>query len=199
VKNTVTLKHLADSYRRFFKKQNKAPRFKSKNNPIQSYTTKFTNGNIEIIGNKIKLPKLGLVKFAKSREVKGRILSTTVRRKASGKYFISILTEESIQPMKKTEKIVGIDLGITDFALLSDGRKLDNHAFTTKMEKKLKREQRKLSRRALRAKENGINLLDAKNYQKQKVKVARLHEKVLNQRKDFLNKLKSENSLKTTM
>jgi putative transposase len=187
-----SLKHLADSYRRFFKKQNKAPRFKSKNNPLQSYTTKFTKGNIAIIENKIKLPKLGLVKFAKSREVKGRILSATVRRKSSGKYFISILTEESIQPMKKTEKTVGIDLGITDFAILSDGRKLDNHAFTTKMEKKLKREQRKLSRRALRAKENGINLLDAKNYQKQKVKVARLHEKVMNQREDFLNKLSTE-------
>src|SRR5699024_7651654 len=83
-------------------------------------------------------------------------------------------------------------LGITDFAILSDGRKIDNNKFTIKMEKKLKKEQQKLSRRALHAKKSGINLLDAKNYQKQKIKVARLHEKVMNQREDFLNKLSIE-------
>src|SRR5699024_12671763 len=76
--------------------------------------------------------------------------------------------------------------------ILSDGHKIDNNKFTIKMEKKLKKEQRKLSRRALHAKNNGINLLDAKNYQKQKIKVARLHEKVMNQREDFLNKLSTE-------
>ena len=80
----------------------------------------------------------------------------------------------------------------TSFAILSDGRKIDNNKFTIKMEKKLKKEQRKLSRRALYAKNNGMNLLDAKNYQKQKIKVARLHEKVMNQREDFLNKLSTE-------
>ncbi|MGI2710448.1 IS200/IS605 family element RNA-guided endonuclease TnpB, partial [Bacillus cytotoxicus] len=69
-----------DSYTRFFKKQNKAPRFKSKKNKVQSYTTKHVNGNIAIVDNKIKLPKLGLVKFAKSREVEGRILHATMRR-----------------------------------------------------------------------------------------------------------------------
>ncbi|EME3506688.1 transposase, partial [Enterococcus faecium] len=86
----------------------------------------------------------------------------------------------------------GIDLGITDFAILSDGQKFDNNKFTSKMEKKLKREQRKLSRRALLAKQKGINLFEASNYQKQKRKVARLHEKVMNQRTDFLNKLSTE-------
>lgn len=119
----------------------------------------------------------------------GRILRATVRRNPSGKYFVSILVEIDIKPMEKKEKAIGIDLGITDFAILSDGRKLDNNKFTSKMEKKLKREQRKLSRRALRAKESGIDLLDAKNYQKQRIKVARLHEKIMNQREDYLNKL----------
>src|SRR5699024_5808976 len=187
-----SLRNLADSFSRFFKKQNKAPRFKSKNNNVQSYKTKYTNGNIAIIGNKIKLPKLGLVRFSKSRDVDGRILHTTVRRNPSGKYFISILVETELQPLDKTETSIGIDLGITDFAILSDGRKIDNHKFTIKMEKKLKREQRKLSRRALHAKNNGIHLLDAKNYQKRKIKVARLHEKVMNQREDFLHKLSTE-------
>ena len=187
-----SVRNLADSFARFFKKQNKAPQFKSKNNPVQSYTTKFTNGNIALFDQHIKLPKLGLIKFAKSREVGGRVLSATVRRNPSGKYFVSILAEVEIEPMEKTEKAIGIDLGITDFAILSDGRKLDNNKFTSKMEKKLKREQRKLARRARRAIENGVDLLEAKNYQKQKVKVARLHEKVMSQRDDFLNKLSTD-------
>src|SRR5699024_9477287 len=117
-----SVRNLADSFARFFKKQNKAPQFKSKNNPVQSYTTKFTNGNIALFDQHIKLPKLGLIKFAKSREVGGRVLSATVRRNPSGKYFVSILAEVEIEPMEKTEKAIGIDLGITDFAILSDGR-----------------------------------------------------------------------------
>lgn len=96
-----SLKNLADAYSRFFKKQNDAPRFKSKKNKVQSYTTKHTNGNIAIVGNKIKLPKLGLVRFAKSREVHGRILNATVRRNPSGKYFVSILVETEVQPLEK--------------------------------------------------------------------------------------------------
>src|SRR5690625_5123835 len=119
---------------------------------------KYTNVNIAVIGNKIKLPKLGLIRFSKSRDVEGRILHATVRRNPSGKYFISILVETEVQPLDKTETSIGIDLGITDFAILSDGRKIDNHQFTIKMERKLKREQRKLSRRALHAKNNGIKI-----------------------------------------
>src|SRR5699024_1057284 len=114
----------------------KAPRFKSKNNNVQSYKTKYTNGNIAIIGNKSKLPKLGLVRFSKRRDVEGRILHTTVRRNPSGKYFISILVETEVQPMNKTEPSIGIDLGITDFAILSDGRKIHDNQFTIQMENK---------------------------------------------------------------
>lgn len=187
-----SLKNLDDSYSRFYNKQNKAPRFKSKKNPMQSFTTKHTSGNIAVVGNRLKLPKLGLIRFAKSRDVEGRVFSATVRRNPSGKHFVSILAEVEVQPLGNTETSIGIDLGITDFAILSDGRKIDNNKFTSNMEKKLKREQRKLSKRALNAKENGINLFDAKNYQKQKMKVARLHERVKNQRDDFLNKLSTE-------
>ncbi len=187
-----SIKNLADSFNRFFKKQNQFPNFKSKKNPVQCYTTKNTNNNLSIIGNQVKLPKLGLVKFSKSREVNGRILSATVRKNASGKFFVSLLCEEEITELPKTNKHVGIDLGITDFAILSEGQKIDNNKFTSKIAKKLKREQRKLSRRALLAKKKGINLFEAKNYQKQKQKVARLHEKVMNQRNDFLNKLSTE-------
>ena len=187
-----SLENLANSYSRFFKKQNKAPRFKSKKNQVQSYTTKETNNNIAIVDNKIKLPKLGLVRFAKSRALEGRIIRATIRQNPSGKYFVSILAETDVQPLEKTESSIGIDLGITDFAIFSDGRKIDNNKFISKMEKKLKREQRKLSRRALNAKNKGISIIDAKNYQKQKIKVARLHERIMNQRDDFLNKLSTD-------
>lgn len=103
-----------------------------------------------------------------------------------------MLCEEEIITYPKADAAIGIDLGIADFAILSTGQKIDNNRFTSKMESKLKREQRKLSRRALRADQKGILLLDAKNYQKQKRKVARLHEKVMNQRHDFLNKLSTD-------
>lgn len=115
-----------------------------------------------------------------------------IGKNASGKYFVSLLCEEEIHEWPKTASAIGIDLGITDFAILSDGQKKDNDGFTSQMEKKLKREQRKLSRRALVAKKDGKELFQAKNYQKQKRKVARLHEKVANQRTDFLNRLSTE-------
>jgi putative transposase len=73
-----SIENLSDSYARYYKKQNKQPRFKSKRNPVQTYTTKHTNGNIAVIDNHIKLPKLGLVRFAKSREVEGRILLVNI-------------------------------------------------------------------------------------------------------------------------
>ncbi|MDM8098621.1 transposase [Oceanobacillus oncorhynchi] len=91
------VENVNDSYTRYYKKQNKAPRFKSKKNLIQSYTTKHVNGNIAVLDKHIKLPKLGLVRFAKSREVEGRIINVTVRRNASGKYFVSIVAETEVR------------------------------------------------------------------------------------------------------
>lgn len=116
-----SVKNLSDAFSCFFKKQTSTPRFKSKRNPTQSYTTKHTNGNIVLFGSKIKLPKLGLVKFAKSREVDGRIINATIRRNPSGKYFISILVETEINILPKTKQTTGIDVGISTFATLSDG------------------------------------------------------------------------------
>ena len=187
--------NLDKAYKNFFRNKSVGfPRFKSKKNPVQSYTTNNQNGTVALIDNKfIKVPKLkSLIRIKLHRQPKGMIKSATVSRHASGKYYISLLCKEEISELPKTNSAIGIDLGITDFAILSDGQKIDNHKFTSKMEKKLKREQRKLSRRALLAKKKGIPLSEAKNYQKQKRKVARLHEKVMNQRTDFLNKLSTE-------
>lgn len=187
-----SLKNLADSFDRFFKKQNQSPRFKSKKNPVQSYTTKQTNGNIAIVDNRLKLPKLGWVKFAKSRELEGRILNTTIRRNPSGKYFVSILCEVDIQPIPKTNSSVGVDVGLKDFAILSDGAVYENPKFFRSLEKKLAKEQCVLSRRREQAHKEGKKLLDAKNYQKQKLKVARIHERIANKRNDYLHKISTE-------
>ena len=187
--------NLDKAYKNFFRDKSVGfPRFKSKKNPVQSYTTNNQNGTVALIDSKfIKVPKLkSLVRIKLHRQPKGMIKSATISRHASGKYYISLLCKEEINELPKTNSAIGIDLGITDFAILSDGQKIDNNRFTSKMEKKLKREQRKLSRRALLAKQKGIPLSEAKNYQKQKRKVARLHEKVMNQRTDFLNKLSTE-------
>lgn len=177
-----SLKNLADAYSRFFKKQNDAPRFKSKKNKVQSYTTKHTNGNIAIVGNKIKLPKLGLVRFAKSREVHGRILNATVRRNPSGKYFVSILVETEVQPVEKTGSSIGIDVGLKTFATLSDGTPYENPKWFRKLEEKLANAQRILSRRTK----------GGSNWNKQRIKVARIHEKITNARTDYLQKISTE-------
>lgn len=184
-----SLKNLADSYARFFKKQNKAPRFKSKRNNVQSYTTKHTNGNIAVVDNRIKLPKLGLVKFSKSREIDGRILSATIRRNPSDKYFVSILVETEVQKLPKTGLSAGIDVGLKDFAILSDGTVYRNHKFFHALEKRLIQGQRILSRRQEVALKRKCKLSEARNYQKQKRKVARIHEQISNARTDYLHKV----------
>lgn len=180
-----SLKDLDKAYQNFFreiKKSNKEqgfPKFKSKHNNKHSYRTTFTNNNIEIRENKIKLPKLGLVKFAKSREIQGRILNCTITKTCSGKYFISICcTNVEIEKYNNNDNIIGIDLGIKDFAICSNGEMIANPKYLSKLEKKLKREQRKLSK-----KKKG-----SKNRNKQRIKLNIVHEKIVNQRNDFLHK-----------
>jgi putative transposase len=177
-----SVENLADSYDRYYKKQNKQPRFKSKKNPVQSYTTKHTNGNITVIDKYIKLPKLGLVRFAKSREVEGRILNATIRRNPSGKYFVSIGTETEVSELPKTNSAVGIDVGLKDFAILSNGTIYSNPKFFRTLEEKLSKAQRIMSRRNI----------GGANWYKAKIKVARIHEKIANARKDYLDKISTE-------
>lgn len=177
-----SLKNLDDSFKRFFKKQNNAPRFKSKRNKVQSYTTKHTNGNIAIVDNKIKLPKLGLVKLAKSKEVDGKILNVTIRRNLSGKYYVSILVETEVHELSKTSSACGIDVGLRDFAIISDGAVYDNPKFFMTLEKKLAKEQRILSRRTK----------GGSNWNKQRIRVARIHEHITDARADYLHKVSTE-------
>ena len=182
------LRNLADSYNRFFKKQNDAPRLKSRKNPVQTYQTNYTNGNIEIIDDKIKLPKLGLVKFAKSREVEGRILNVTVRRNPSGKYVVTVLAEVEVYKLPEKNAQVGIDLGLKDFVVQSSGQVFENPKHLRKYEKQLEIAQRSLSRKQEQAKKENRKLENSKNYQKNKRKVAQIHEKITNSRTDYLQK-----------
>jgi putative transposase len=124
------------------------------------------------------LPKLGWVRFAKSREVEGRILNATIRKNPSGRYFISILAEVDIQALPKTHQEVGMDMGLKEFAVLTQGKPIPNPHFLKKMEEKLIKAQRTLSRR----------IEGSANWHKQKVKVSRIHEKITNARTDFLQK-----------
>lgn len=184
-----SLKHLVDAFSRFFKKQAQHPQFKRKVNSVQSYTTNNVNNSIELFEKHVKLPKLGLVKVRKSQEHHGRVLNATIRKTSTGKYFVSLLVEKEIYPLTKTGSNVGIDLGLEKFAILSTGDKIENERFLKSLSKKLAKEQKILSRRALIAKKSRRKLSESRNYQKQRIKVAKIHEKIANKRKDFLNKL----------
>ena len=184
-----SLRDLADAFDRFFKKQNAYPHFKSKKHPVQSYTTKMVNQNIEIVGNRIKLPKLGTVRFAKSREVEGKIIKATIRRNPTGKYFISIVAEVDIQPFPSTYSAIGIDMGLKDFVVTSCGERFPHIQSFRRLEERLAKAQKILARRKERALKSNTPLLGAKNYQKQKMKVAKIHEKIANVRHDYLHKI----------
>jgi len=186
--------NLRKAYKSFFQSGFGFPNFKSKKKMShQSYKTNNQNGTIRLSNdsnnNKIKLPKVGWVKVKTHRKLQGNIKSATISMTETGKYFISILCETEIQLYLKTNSSVGIDLGLEHFAILSTGEKIQNPRFLVRASKKLTREQKILSRRALVAKQRGKSLNDCMNYQKQRLKVARLHEKISNQRRDFLHKL----------
>ena len=180
--------NLQAAYKNFFRSGFGFPKFKKKSHH-QSYKTNNQKGSIIIENGHIKLPKVGWVRVKAHRQITGVIKSATISMTPTGKYHISILCETEIFPLPKTKSSVGVDLGISDFAILSTGEKITNPRFLSSLSKKLSKEQKILSRRALAAKKEGRKLSDSKNYQKQRMKVAKIHEKIANQRKDFLNKL----------
>ena len=176
--------NMDSAYQKFFKEHAGYPKFKSKHNHKKSYTTNITGNNIEISfeNNKIKLPKLKWVKAKMHREFVGKIKSATISQVPSGKYFVSILVETEHISMGTVECCVGIDLGIKDLLITSDGEKKENPKNIKKYEDKLAKEQRKLFH-----KKNG-----SKNWDKQRIRVARIHEKIHNARKDNLHKISHE-------
>ena len=178
-----SLKDLDMAYQKFFKEHSGFPKFKSKKTHKFSYKSKCVNGNIQYCGKYIKLPKLGKVKTKNKLIPSGRILSATVSQEPSGKYYVSLCcTDVNIPMLDKTNNSIGIDLGIKEFCITSNGEKIENPKYLKKSLDKLAKLQRELSRKTK----------GSSNYNKARIKVARLHEHIANQRKDFLQKLSTE-------
>ena len=172
-----SLRDLDRGFTNFFQKRAAHPTFKSKHNRHQSYRTINQGDNIRIVGKYIKLPKLGLVKIRQSMEV-GKINNVTIEHTPTGKYFAVLNVEFEPQLRPNNGGMIGIDVGIKEFYSDSNGNVVANPKYLEKSMRKLIREQRKQSR-----KQKGSN-----NRNKQRVKVAKVHEKITNQRNDFLQK-----------
>lgn len=172
-----SLRDLDRGFTNFFNKRARHPQFKSKHNNHQSYRTINQDDNIRIVGKYIKLPKLGYVKIRQSMEV-GHINNVTIERTPTGKYFVVLNVDFEPELRPNNGCMVGIDVGIKEFYSDSNGNVVNNPKYLEKSIHKLIREQRRLSR-----KQKGSN-----NRNKQRIRVAKVHEKITNQRNDFLQK-----------
>ena len=174
-----SLRDLDRAYRNFFRSPGRVgfPRFKSKRAGRKSYRT---NSVTIVDGRHIKLPKLGLVKARVSRPVEGRVLSATVKQVPSGKYYVAVCCTDVPAPQvpQGPVRVMGIDVGIHDLMVRSDGVRVANPRGLARAERKLAREQRRLSR-----KQKG-----SANRARQRRKVALVHERVANRRKDAIHK-----------
>lgn len=178
-----TQMNLDKAYKNFFRDKSIGfPKFKKKTN-TNNYTTNNQNGTVYIEDNHIKVPKLkSMIKIEQHRQFNGLIKSCTISQVPSGKYFISILVDTDIVELPKIDNKVGVDLGIKEFAITSEGDFFSNPKHLKQSEKRLTKLQKELSR-----KQKGSN-----NRKKAKIKVAKLHETIANQRKDFLHKVSTQ-------
>lgn len=175
------LLNLDNAYKKFFTGGG-FPKFKKRN----GYNSFQCPQRVKLIDGKLKIPLIDNIKIELSREFKGIIKTVTISRTPTGKYFASILVDNQKElPKKKlvkTKTTVGIDLGIKDLAILSDGKKYDNNRYLNNSLQRLKI----LQRRASRKKKGSANKKKANK------KVAIQHEKITNQRKDYLHKISKE-------
>ncbi|MSS64479.1 IS200/IS605 family element RNA-guided endonuclease TnpB [Velocimicrobium porci] len=181
---TNAIYNMDAAYQKFFQEDAGYPKFKSKHDNHKSYTTNFTNGNIAVDfkTGRVKLPKLKEVRTKLHRNFSGQIKSATVSQVPSGKYYVSILVETEHEEIQHTKQNIGLDLGIKELCITSDGRKYENPKTIKKYERKLTRLQRELAHKEKRS----------NNYYKVKKKMALCHEKITNTRKDYLHKISHE-------
>lgn len=171
-----TLKHLETAYKKFFAKKTGFPNYKKKS----SRQTITVPQDVKINTDKLYIPKfLEGIAIVAHREIKGKFVTSTVSKTSSGKYYLSYVAEEDVAEFPKLTNNIGVDLGIKSFAALSDGKEIKGLKPLKALEKKIKLGARHLSRKQK----------DSKNREKQKRKLARLHEKVSNRRNDFLHKV----------
>jgi putative transposase len=181
---TNAIYNMDSAYQKFFKEHAGYPKFKSKHDNHKSYTTNFTNGNIDVDfeNGKIKLPKIKEIRAKLHREFRGQIKSATVSQVPSGKYYVSILVESEHEELPHRTQNIGLDLGIKDLCITSDGTKYENPKTLKKYENKLAKLQRELAHKEKRS----------QNFYKVKKKIAICHEKIKNIRTDYLHKISSE-------
>lgn len=173
------LRSLDTAFVNFFRGNAKFPRFKSRKHKNSFTVPQF--GRIE--DGKLNIPKFkDGIKIKLHRELKGKIGKMSITRTPTGKYFVSIFTEQEIDQLPINDKAIGCDLGIKDFVITSDNKKFKNNRYTKKYARKLKKAQQNLSR-----KQKGSN-----GFEKQKIKVAKIHEKIANSRLDTLHKVSKE-------
>ena len=167
------------------------PKFKTKKFSKQSYKTPYNNGKANIYDKQhIKLPKVGLVATKPMSLPKDyKLLSITIVKTKTNKYYAKLCVETEVSDLSKTGKQSGFDLGLTDLLISSDGSKIKPPKFSKNSSEKLAKAQRKLSKMRIKLEKAGIGLSEAKNYQKQKRRVAKIYEHIANQRKDFNHKL----------
>ena len=174
--------NLQAAYKNFFQNPKTGfPHFKSKKNSTRSYTTNKVNSNIELKDGKLKLPKAGLVKVKQHRNIPDgyTLKSVTIRQSGSGKFFASILFEYEQEVIKREpESFLGLNYSMHELYIDSEGSKAQCEHQYRKSEEKLKKEQRKLS----------LMKKGSKNRAKQRIKVAKVHEKISNRRNDFIHK-----------
>ena len=183
----ATIDDLDSAYSNFFREIKKGnnqgfPKYKSKRNPKRSFESKCVNNNIIVKGNLIKLPKLKWVKAKITQTIDGKILNATVSKTPTGKYFVSLCCKVDITQLEKVDSNIGVDLGLKEFAICSSGEVFDNPKWLRKANYRLKLEQRRLSKMQK----------FSNNWNKQRIKVAKIHEKIANQRKDYLHKISTK-------
>ena len=178
-----SLRDLDMAYQKFFKEHSGFPKFKSKKDNHRSYKSKYTNENIQYLGKYIKLPKLGYVKTKNKLVPQGRIVNATISKEPSGKYFVSLCcVDVPVKEYEQTNNAIGIDLGLKEFVITSNGEMISNPKYLAKQQKKLAKLQRQLSRKSK----------GSSNRNKARIKVSRCYEKIATQRKDFLQKLSTK-------
>ena len=183
----ASIDDLDSAYQNFFREIKKGnnqgfPKFKTKRNPKRSFESKCVNNNITIKDNLIKLPKLKWIKAKITQTIDGKILNATVSKTSTEKYFVSLCCKVDIEQLPKIDSNIGIDLGLKEFAICSNGDIFHNPKWLRKANYRLKIEQRRLSKM-----QKGSN-----NWNKQRIKVAKIYERIANQRKDFLHKLSTK-------
>jgi len=204
---STSLQHVSrdlnSAFQKLFKEHAGHPKFKSRKFPKQSYQSSNNNNIYQFSEHRLKLPKLGTVYFRSGRQITGKIKNVTIRLSSTGKFYAVVLVDTEVNELPKTTNKVGIDMGVADLMITSDGVKYPTIRFDKLLAKKKHYWEKRLARRRAQAlslsacdKHNKVmeprELSDFKNYLKAKRMVAKYSEKIANQRSNYLHNLSKQ-------